>query len=295
LMSVFEVRTIVLFEKFDADRYREALVRYRPKFVALPPTTLKMMVDSGATREDFSSVIAVRAGTSPLSVELQDAFENKFGVPVLTTYGATEFMGVVTSWTLEDHRRFSASKRGSVGRVSKGVHVRIVDQLTGAELPVDEIGIVEAKLDRIDDGKAWIRTTDLGKLDGDSFLYIAGRADDAIIRGGFKVMAGKVADVLRQYDGIYDAIVVGRPDERLGEVPVAVIEPYPGVAEIDLETLRSFAKQRLSAYEVPARFYVMPALPRTVSDKVSRPEVNRWLDQHADQADLPPIERRQDR
>lgn len=276
LMSVFEVRPIVLFEKFDAERYRQALVKYRPKFAPLPPTAIKMMVDSDATRDDFSSVRAVRAGTAPLSVELQQAFESKFGVPVLTTYGATEFMGVVTSWTLEDHQNFAASKRGSVGRVSKGVQLRIVDPATREEVEQGEQGILEAKLDRIDGGKDWIPTTDLARLDADGFLYIVGRADDAIIRGGFKVMAGKVADVIKLSPGVFDAIVLGAADERLGEVPVAVVEAYRGAA-LDVATIRQFAKDNLSPYEVPVRIYVVDSLPRTVSDKISRPAVRELL------------------
>lgn len=277
LMSVFEARPIVLFEKFDPDKYRSALIRYRPKFAALPPTALKMMLDSGATREDFSSIIAVRAGTAPLPVDLQIAFEEKFGVPVLTTYGATEFLGVATSWTLDDHRTFGVAKRGSVGRASKGVQLRIVDPATGDALPTGEEGIVEVKLDRIDGARQWIRTTDLGRLDGDGFLYILGRVDDAIIRGGFKILAGKVADVLLAFPGVYDAIVLGRPDERLGEVPVAVVEPYSG-AIVEEDALRAFSRERLNPYEVPARFHVVEKLPRTVSDKIVRPEVNKLLD-----------------
>jgi len=277
LMALFEVRPVILFEKFDAVAYREALVRYRPKFAPLPPTALKMMVDSDATRDDFSSVIAVRAGTAPLSVDLQEQFEAKFGVPVLTTYGATEFMGAATSWTLDDYRQFGPAKRGSVGRRSKGVELRIVDPATGSELGADEEGILEAKIDRVDGGRSWIRTTDLARLDGDGFLYIVGRADDAIIRGGFKVMAGKVADVLRAFGGVYDAIVIGRADERLGEVPVAVIEPYPGTT-IDISALRDHAKASLAPYEVPARFHIVDKLPRTVSDKISRPDVKAMLD-----------------
>ncbi|SCW90613.1 Acyl-CoA synthetase (AMP-forming)/AMP-acid ligase II [Sphingobium faniae] len=278
LMSVFEVRPIVLFEKFDAEKYRQALVKYRPKFAALPPASIKMMVDSNATKEDFSSVLAARAGTAPLPVELQIAFEEKFGVPVLTTYGATEFMGVATSWTLEDHKRFGVAKRGSVGRPSKGVKLRVVDPASGEEVPVGEQGILQARIDRIDGGKEWIRTTDLARLDEDGFLYITGRADDAIIRGGFKVMAGKVSDVLLQCPGVYEAIVLGRADERLGEVPVAVVEPYPGET-VDEATLKAFARERLVPYEVPARFHVVEKLPRTVSDKVSRVEVKKMLDE----------------
>lgn len=277
LMALFEVRPVILFEKFDAAAYRDALVRYRPKFVPLPPTALKMMVDSDATREDFSSVMAVRAGTAPLSTDLQEQFEAKFGVPVLTTYGATEFMGAATSWTLDDYRQFGRTKRGSVGRCSKGVELRIVDPASGVERAAGEEGILEARIDRVDGGQAWIRTTDLARLDGDGFLYIIGRADDAIIRGGFKVMAGKVADVIRTFPGVFDAIVVGRADDRLGAVPVAVVEPGPA-AVIAVAALRDHAKSLLTPYEVPARFHLVDKLPRTVSDKISRPDIREMLD-----------------
>lgn len=278
LMAVFEARPIVLFEKFDAEKYRQALVRYRPKFAALPPTAIKMMVDSEATRADFQSVLAVRAGTAPLPVDLQAAFEEKFGVPVLTTYGATEFMGVATSWSLDDHRKFAAEKRGSVGRAAAGVQLRVIHPESGEPLPTGQDGILEAKLDRIDGGKEWVRTTDLARIDQDGFLYILGRADDAIIRGGFKVMAGKVADMIKQFPGIYDATVIGRPDERLGEVPVAVVEFYPGVPAATEDALKSYAKENLTPYEVPVRIFTVEKLPRTVSDKISRPEVKKLVD-----------------
>lgn len=271
LMSVFEVRPIILFEKFDANKYRAALQKYRPKFAPLPPAAMKMMVDSEATKEDFSSVIAVRAGTAALPLDLQDSFEEKFGVPVLVTYGATEFMGTAANWTLEEYRQLGKIKRGSVGRASAGVELRVVDPASGEELSADEPGILEVRLKRIDDGRAWIRTSDMARIDADGFLFITGRADDAIIRGGFKIMAGKVADVLRSYPGIYDVIVVGMPDDRLGEVPVALVEPYAGEA-VEGEAIRKWSREHLTSYEVPARVYVTAKLPRTVSDKVVKPE-----------------------
>jgi long-chain acyl-CoA synthetase len=276
LMSVFEVRPIVLFEKFDAEKYRQALQKYRPKFAPLPPAAMKMMVDSDATREDFSSVIAVRAGTAALPLELQDAFEEKFGVPVLVTYGATEFMGTATNWTLDEYKARGKEKRGSVGRASAGVQLRVVDPASGEELPTNEPGVLEVKLDRIDGGKEWMRTSDLARIDEDGYLFITGRADDAIIRGGFKIMAGKVADVLRTYPGVYDAIVIGMGDERLGEVPVALVEPYPG-EQVDSAELRQWSRDKLTSYEVPARVYVTDKLPRTVSDKVMKPAAKAMI------------------
>lgn len=276
LMSVFEVRPIVLFEKFDAEKYRQALVKYRPKFAPLPPAAMKMMVDSAATREDFSSVIAIRAGTAALPLELQDAFEEKFGVPVLVTYGATEFMGTATNWTLDEYKRLGKAKRGSVGKASAGVQLRVIDPATGAELPNGVAGILEVKVDRIDGGKDWLRTSDLARLDADDYLFITGRADDAIIRGGFKIMAGKVADVLRTFPGVYDVIVLGMSDERLGEVPVALVEPYPD-QKVDAAELRQWSREKLTSYEVPARVYVTDKLPRTVSEKVQKPEARAMI------------------
>ena len=116
----------------------------------------------------------------------------------------------------------------------------------------------------------------MARIDGDGYLFITGRADDAIIRGGFKIMAGKVADVLRTYPGVYDAIVIGMPDERLGEVPVALVEPYPG-EQLDAAAIRQWSREKLTSYEVPARIYVTEKLPRTVSDKVVKPEARAMI------------------
>jgi long-chain acyl-CoA synthetase len=276
LVSVFEVRPIILFEKFDAEKYRAALIQYRPKFAPLPPAAMKMMVDSAATRADFASVLAVRAGTAALPLDLHDAFEAKFGVPVLVTYGATEFMGAAANWTLDEYLIHGQAKRGSVGRASAGAKLRIVAADSGAELPSGAEGLLEVKLDRIDGGLHWIRTSDIARIDADGYLFITGRADDAIIRGGFKIMAGKVADILRSYPGVYDVAVLGLADERLGEVPVALIEAYAGAAP-DPDKIRAWAKERLTSYEVPWRIFVVPRLPRTISDKISKPGARRLL------------------
>jgi long-chain acyl-CoA synthetase len=276
LVSIFDIRPIILFEKFDAVKYRRALRTYRPKFAPLPPAAMKMMADSDATREDFASVIAVRAGTSALPIALHDAFEERFGVPVLTTYGATEFMGTASNWTLDEYRLRGKAKRGSVGRASPGAQLRVVDPQTGDALGTNQPGILEVKLARIGGGRDWLRTSDVARIDDDGYLFIVGRADDAIIRGGFKIMAGKVSDMLCTFPGIRDAVVLGMADDRLGEVPVALVEPYAGV-QINPEAIRAWLKDRLNAYEVPVRIHRVARLPRTVSDKISKVDARRLL------------------
>lgn len=278
LMTMFEARPLVLLEKFDVAKFRDILRRYRPKFLPLPPPALRMLLDSDAKADEFDSVLAVRCGTAALAPDVQAAFEERFGVPVLTTYGATEFMGVVTSWTLSDYKVFGKLKRGSVGRPPKGVEIRVIDPGNGAVLPADCEGVLEVKLARVDEGRAWIRTADLARIDADGFLFILGRADDAISRGGFKILASHVADALRSHPDVCEVAVVGRRDERLGEAPVAVVELRAGRA-LTPETMSLYARSRLAPYECPARIYIVPQLPRTVSDKVAIGQVRAWLDQ----------------
>jgi acyl-CoA synthetase (AMP-forming)/AMP-acid ligase II len=272
LLSVFEGRPVVVFEKFKVAALRDALQRYPVRFLSMPPAVLRMVLDSALTREDLKTIIAVRAGTAPLDPQVQAEFEERFGVPVLTTYGATEFMGALARWTIADHQAFAAAKRGSVGRISPGVDLRIIDPETDAPAAADGAGLIEVRGSRVG-SKDWIRTNDLGRLDADGFLWIVGRADDAIIRGGFKVLANEVAKVLCQHGGVSEAAVIGLADKRLGEVPVAAVEPREGVTPPTPEELTEFVRARLAPYQVPAEILVVPKLPRTVSLKISRPDV----------------------
>ena len=204
---------------------------------------------------------------------LQAAREHR--IPLLVGFGATEFGGVVANWTLDMHRQHGAAKRGSVGLPRPGVAFRVVDADSGTELPRGTIGILEAKVDRI--GPDWIRTTDLASIDTDGFLYLKGRADGAINRGGFKVIPESVAAVMRQHPKVGDAIVVGVPDKRLGAIPVAVVEPREGVTDLGSAELEAFARQQLLAYQVPARFLVLDRLPRNASMKASIPDIMALL------------------
>lgn len=274
LLSIYEARPLVLLEKFTVEGWVAAVKQHRVRFSSLPPTPMRMVLEAGVPREDLASLIAVRAGTAPLPVETQRRFEETYGIPVLVQYGATEWMGGLAGWTLEDHRRHIATKMGSVGRARGDVLLRVVDADSGRELPVDRIGVLEVlPRQRLGADVAWTRTSDLASLDADGFLYIHGRVDDAIIRGGFKVDTAAVAAVLAQHPAVKEASVVGLPDQRLGQIPVAAVELRAGVAAPTVEDLRVHAQQHLSPYQVPVHFKIVSALPRTVSMKVSRPDV----------------------
>jgi acyl-coenzyme A synthetase/AMP-(fatty) acid ligase len=126
-------------------------------------------------------------------------------------------------------------------------------------------------------GDDWIRTTDLASMDEDGFLYLHGRADSAINRGGFKVLPDEVAHVLRQHEKVADAAVIGVADARLGQVPIAAVEPRVAARPPSEPELESFARSRLLSYAVPVRFLIVEALPRNASMKVNLPELQRLV------------------
>jgi acyl-CoA synthetase (AMP-forming)/AMP-acid ligase II len=188
LQCVAEARPFVLLARFELDRWTAAVHTHRPRAVSLVPAALRMVLHSDLTRDDLSSIQAVTSGTAPLSADDAEAFTERFGIPVLTSYAAT------------------------------------------------------------------------------GFLWILGRADQAIIRGGFKVMPDDVRTALEQHPAVLGAAVVGRPDERLGETPVAMVELRGGVS-VGTDELAAYLGTRLARYEIPTELAIVAHIPRTPSGK----------------------------
>ena len=214
-----------------------------------------------------------------MSADDADAFTEKFGIPVLTSYAATEFGGGVAGWTLADHQKYWHAKRGSVGRANPGAQLRVVDDDGTPLAPTSPAcwrsGPVSWARRRIGSGPpTWPR------IDADGFLWILGRADQAIIRGGFKVMPDDVRTALESHPAVEGAAVVGRPDERLGETPVAMVELRDrGSETVDdvLADLLEFLRKRLARYEIPTDIAIVDAMPRTPSGKADLSAVRRFF------------------
>ncbi len=272
LKAAVDGRPICLLERFSVAAWREAIRRHRPKVASLVPSAMKMVMDANVPKADLTSLRAVTSGTAPLTPELQAAFEERYGIPVLAMYGATEFAGGVAGWSIRDHRDFGREKRGSVGRAHPGCELRVVDPESGGPVGTDEQGLLQVKGEQLPQS-GWVGTSDLARIDSDGFLWILGRADGVINRGGFKVDPAAVARALECHDAIREAAVVGLPDERLGEVPVAVYELRGDVEAPSEEELSDFAKAHLTRYFVPTRFLAVDAIPRTPSLKPSAPAV----------------------
>ena len=266
LQCLNDGRPFCLLERFTVHEWADAVRRHRPRTASLVPAALRMVLDADLDPGDLSSLRSVVSGTAPLSPDAADEFRERYRIPVLTSYAATEFGGGVAGWNLADHQRFWAAKRGSVGRAHPGCELRVVDAASGEPLPPDTEGLLEVRAEQFD-GDGWVRTTDLARIDSDGFVWIVGRADQVIIRGGFKVHPDDVRAVLERDSRVQAAAVVGHADPRLGQVPVAAVELRLGAGPVTAADLQQSASRVLARYELPAEIRIIDALPRTPSGK----------------------------
>jgi acyl-CoA synthetase (AMP-forming)/AMP-acid ligase II len=208
-----------------------------------------------------------------LSPQHARAFHERFGTAILNSYGQTELGGEVVGWSATDWKEFGAAKLGAVGRPHAGVEVRVepgtgeLEIRSPKPLPTNDPALAGRVTD---DG--WLRTGDVGRVDGDGFVWIDGRVSSMINRGGLKVFPDDVEEHLRAYPGVRDVAVAGVPDDRLGEVPWAFVVADDG-ATIDGDALRDWCRDRMVAYKVPAGVTIVGALPRNEIGKLLRQEL----------------------
>ena len=225
------------------------VARHGIRSVVLPPAAMAMCCDD-ADVTTLAPLRYVRSITAPLSPFLAARFHDRFGVAVLNCYGQTELGGEVVGWSAADWREFGATKLGAVGRPHAGVEVRVDD---GGELWVRtpaSRGSPASLGDRVD-ADGWLRTGDCGHVDDDGFVWIDGRVSDMVNRGGLKVFPAEVEEVLRTAPGVDDVAVVGVPDDRLGEVPVAFVVGTATAADLERHV-----RAHLAPYKVPVRVRV---------------------------------------
>ena len=262
-------RKIALLEKFSVDAWVAAVKRNRPAVAPAVPSAVRMLLDADVDPADLASLRALISGTAPLPADLVDGFLEKYGIPICGNYGATEFAGAVAGWTIDDFRARWTEKRGAVGRVHADIDARVVDPENGAVLATGEEGLLEIKGKQLNNDMQWLRTTDRATLDADRFLFIKGRADDAIIRGGFKIHPDDVVRALSDHPARREVAVIGVPDAPLGAVPAAAIILKHGVEAPAEGDLKAWLKGRLIAYQVPVHIRYVADFPRTPSMKPS--------------------------
>jgi len=245
------------------------------------PTMLRRILDHPRfATTDLSSLRSLSYGAAAAPVDLiRRAVAALPDVDFSNTFGQTETLGAFAALTPDDHRR--GDRFGSVGRPLAGVEVRILDPVTGEEVPRGEAGefVVRAGQNTT---ASWLHTGDTGWQDAEGYLFLSGRLSDTINRGGEKFGPVEVEEALRSHPAVVDVGVVGVPDADLGErVGAVVVADGPVTAE----ELVGHAATVLAGYKVPEYLVVADELPFTVLGKLDRPALRARLD------DAPPLRR----
>ena len=229
------------------------------------PVAAMVMLNESSV-ETLAPLRYVRSITAPLSPLQARRFTERFGAFVLNSYGQAE-MGEVIGWTAADAKTFP-DKIGAAGRPHPGVEIRVADDGRLLVKPRQ----AALGLDDRRDGDGFIDTGDIARIDEDGFVWIEGRVSDLINRGGNKVFPDAVEEVLRLHADVLDVSVVGVPDARLGEVPVAFV-----VGRVDEDALIAHCREHLVPYKVPVAFVAIDELPRSDVGKVLRRDLaSRW-------------------
>jgi fatty-acyl-CoA synthase len=267
--------SVTVHARFAPDATLDALARERPTLTVLVPATIQAVIaHPGFAAADLSCLRAVATGSQIVPPHLVDALEAR-GVPVLQVYGATETCPVAVYTRLGGDR----SRAGSTGLPGLLCEARVVDD-AGEEVPAGVAGEVAvrgpnvlreywgnaaATAEALHDG--WYRTGDIGTRDADGYFIIHDRKKNVIVSGGENIYPAEIERVLGTHPAVAEAAVIGRPDPRWQEVPVAYVLLRDGFAVEEAE-LRAFLSAELARFKVPRAFVFVDALPRTALGKV---------------------------
>jgi long-chain acyl-CoA synthetase len=270
--SLFGLRAgapLVIMGRFSTSNFATLVDRHAIRSTVLPPTAMVMLTDDDSI-PSLGPLRYVRSITAPLSPFQAKRFTDRFGVSVLNSYGQAE-IGEVIGWTAADAKAHP-DKIGAAGRAHPGVDIAVdhPDSNGVGELlvkpPNRAVGYADGDdlADRLTDS-GQVRTGDLARIDADGFVWIEGRLGDLINRGGNKVHPDEVEEVISSVPGVEEAAVVGRPDDRLGEVPVAFVVGVVPAAELE-----AACRAHLPPYKIPVSFEPVGELPKNEMGKVLR-------------------------
>jgi fatty-acyl-CoA synthase len=294
LRSVFAGRRVVLLEQFKEATWLEAVSHGDITHAFVVPTMLARIIEAPEfAASDLSSLRVVTYGGGPMPQILIEKALRQFpaSVSFVSTYGMTEAGGTVTVLDASDHDAArvadpAARRRlASVGCPVPGVRLAIVDPDHGL-VPagtVGEVFVVGSRAPEADENMRWLgerilQTGDLGHLDDDGYLYLRGRADDMIIRGGENIAPLEVEEALRSHPAVRDCAVVGIQDETWGQRVVAAVV-LQGTA--DSESLIRHCRGRLASFKVPEEVQIIDYLPNNGVGKLLRGVLRRQLQEHS--------------
>ena len=282
--------TQVVSPQFQLEETTALIQRENVTFINAVPTILNMIINMpGFTPECLKSLRVIMYAAAPMNVPLLEKLMSVYRGDLVQFLGQTEDLPQ-TVLSASDHRaalRGDSARLGSVGRPCFGVGLRICNN-AGQDLPPGEVGEVvtsgascmtgywnlpQATQDTLRDG--WVFSGDLGYRDEAGYLFLAGRKKELIIRGGENIYPAEVEKVLLQIPGIRDGVVVGVPDEKWGEVPVAVL--VANAAPPSSQAIMEFCKERLATFRCPERIFFYDSLPYNAAGKVEKKKVKALI------------------
>jgi len=282
--------TVVIAPRFSRDRFWQWIERYQITWASIVPAILAILLQTEKPTFLPGSLRFIRTASAPLPVIQHQAFEKKFGLPVVETYGLSEAASQVTANPAPPGR----AKPGSVG-LPTGVSLRICQPRNGhdgaalRDVPLGEVGEIcvrgpsviaaywgGAGADSFHDG--WFRTGDLGYQDTDGYVYITGRLRDIINRGGEKIAPREVEEVLLTHPDVREVAVAGSPDPIYGERVVAYVIAAGNWDSRLEQQLRALCARRLSPHKVPSIFVAVTTLPRNRTGKIMRQLLGKELE-----------------
>jgi len=298
MTTIFTGRKVVMMRQFDAATWLRLIEKESVTHAFLVPTMLRQLLDApDFARRDLSSLQSLSYGgaTMPLPV-LKRALEIfPPAVGFVNAFGQTETTSTLTILGPEDHRltgtpaQVEAKLRRltSIGRPLPDVELKVVGE-DGRELGTGEVGEIAVRTPRVMKGYAgdaaasgvdtdgWLHTRDMGWVDEAGYVFLAGRKDDMIIRGGENIAPAEVEAVLQLHPDVEEAAVVGIPDEEWGQRVAAGVTLRRG-ARLSAEELIEFCRGRLASFKKPEVVRLFSALPKNAIGKVLRREIRAAL------------------
>jgi acyl-CoA synthetase (AMP-forming)/AMP-acid ligase II len=277
-------RTLVL-EAFTPGEWLRTVREEEVSSAMVVPTMLARIIESDEDRS-VPSLRSLSYGGAPMPAALiERALREWTGVGFVNAYGLTETSSTVALLGPEDHRAAIASddpavraRLSSVGQLLPGIELEIrgpAGEILGAGqagricVRGGQVSAEYAGLGRVVDDRGFFDTRDEGYLDAGGYLFVSGRADDTIIRGGENIAPAEIEDVLLRHPAVLDAVVFGVPDPEWGQrIEAAVVARAERC--VDPAELRDFTRQALRSSKTPDRFWLLDALPRTETGKLLR-------------------------
>jgi acyl-CoA synthetase (AMP-forming)/AMP-acid ligase II len=290
LSNLYAGRRMVYLPRFDADDWIRLVRDQKISNATVVPTMLDRIIDAlEARHEQLPSLKTLAYGGSRVPLPLvRRALKLLPDVGFVNAYGLTETSSTIAVLTPEDHREAEAAsdaavarRLGSVGRAVSGIELQIRDE-HGAVVPPDHTGELwvrgaqvsgrYAEIGSALDAEGWFPTRDVASIDADGYLFIGGRADDTIIRGGENIAPAEIEDVLVEHPDVRQCAVIGVDDPSWGQIIVAAVVP-DGQASPDPESLRDYVRTQLRGSRTPDRVVCLDELPANASGKVVRREL----------------------